>query len=335
MAAPEANPLWAWLAEQARARGKPVRFRAHFSGDAESKAPVSLVLNDGEPMVELSPEAKALFDQIDPQAVVSRFADAALAARWLERFNQAREASLLTPNAACRLLLGPYFRPNRTVYAFDANVELRIDPRDAAEWFPDADPADATWPSLSDLTERFRGSGDDGTAGDAAGTARLATGGSPSVNPLSQSIPVAAAGDGRADANRIALTAIRAILEAAGPLELLVEGKRVDVAVERLPPEPWPKGGLTALDRTRDGPLPGAVRVACRWAGGEANVVVSVAWPGSGTYRHLLAVEARAFGKQVVWTNVAAGVKDAADGETVPLSGWCALFTQKDAQAEN
>ena len=329
-----APSLWSQLADRPSTGGDPLRLRALFSGDAEGKTPVTLILRDGEPMVELSPEARGLFDRIDPKEVASRFADPNEGAIWLRRFNEARHAELFTPNAACRLLLGPYYRPNRTIYAFNANVELRIDPRDAAEWFPDVDPGDRPWPSLSDLTERLRGNMEGGASeSDGESGARLVP--VPSI-ATSQTTPPGLAsltGAGRPDANRVALKAVQAMLDAAAPFDVLVEGKRVDVAVERLPPEPWPKEGLTGLDPAVDGPLPSAARAICRWDGGEVTVLVSASWPGTGIYRHLVAVQARAFGKQVVWSNVAVILKGAADGAVAPLNGWCALYTQKDEVA--
>ncbi len=81
MAAPDSTHLWSWLADQVLSRGKPLRLRARFSGDVEGKTPVFLVVREGEPMVEPSPEARALFDQVDPQMVVSRFIDQAQSTR--------------------------------------------------------------------------------------------------------------------------------------------------------------------------------------------------------------------------------------------------------------
>ncbi len=334
----ELDNLWARLTEEEKTRGKAVHLRAVFSGDAAGKTPVTLVLRDGEPRVQLSPEAKALFDCIDPKEVAARHVDEVEASRWVERFNEARHEDLLTPNALCRLLFGPYYRPSRRIYAFNANVELRIDPHDAAEWFPDLDPDDPTWPSLSDLAERLRAD-----SGDEKGAVTVSNG-SASAPPVDGTaaraislppVDSALALTGRVDANRMALNAVRAVLDSAEAFEVVVEEKRVVVAVQRLPPELWPKGGLSGLDAKTDGPLPGAIRARCRWEGGETTVVVSIGWAATGTYRQAVAVQARVFGKQIVWSSVAATLKSAADGATVPISGWCALYTQKDEVASD
>jgi MoxR-like ATPase len=324
--------LWSRLARKPLVASKPIRLRARFGGDVEGKTPVTLVLRDGDWMVELPPETRALFDLLDPREVVGRFADPAEGAVWLRRFNEARQADLLTPNAACRLLLGPYYRPGRTVYAFNANVELRIDPRDAVQWFPDIDAADP-WPSLSDLAERLRGSAvtEGGESAEGSGSRPVA----PAVGASGTVAldPVALEERGRPDANQIALRALRAVLDAAAPFGLTVEQRQVDVTIERLPAEPWPKGGLAGLDSNIDGPLPRAVRATCRWLGGEVTAFVLAGWPGSGPYRHLVAVQTYAFGKQTLWSNVALALKSAADGETATVTGWCALYTQKDEVA--
>jgi 5-methylcytosine-specific restriction protein B len=324
--------LWSRLARKPLVESKAIRLRARFGGDVEGKTPVTLALHDGEWMVELPPETRALFDLMDPREVAGRFADQAEGAVWLRRFNEARQADLLTPNAACRLLLGPYYRPNRTIYTFNANVEFRIDPRDAVQWFPDIDPADP-WPSLSDLAERLRGrtAAEGGGSPEGGGSRRvvLAVGASETTPPDAVSVE----GKGRPDANQIALRALRTVLDAAIPFKLTVEQRTVDVTVERLPPEPWPKGGLTGLDSTVDGPLPRAVRATCRWLGGEAIVLVSAWWPGTGKYRHQVSVQTRAFGRQTLWSGVALALKSAADGDTATVNGWCALYTQKDEVA--
>ncbi len=329
MATGDANQLWSWLAEQARSRGKPVRLRAHFSADAEGKTPVTLILRDGEPMAEPSPEARALFDRIDPQAIASRYVDPAQGTRWLERFQEARHETLLTPHAACRLLFGPYYRPGRAVQAFNANVELRVDPHDAAEWFAEIDPADATWPSLSDLAERLRGDEEEPAAPDGSRSGEAAEQ-RPAVPLEGQASPSLALAADRPDANRIALAAVRAVLGAAAPFDLTVEGRHVKVTVARLPAERWFQGGISGLDPVSDGPLPGAVRATCRWEGGEVDVVVSAARSNTTRHRNLLSIQTRAFGRQIVWTTVAAAVRDAVDGALVPVSGSCALFTIKD-----
>ena len=70
---PTHQHLWSWLAHQAQAAGLPLELRSRFSADLVAEAPVTLVLEGGEPMAKLSPSAKALFDKIDAEAVAARF----------------------------------------------------------------------------------------------------------------------------------------------------------------------------------------------------------------------------------------------------------------------
>src|SRR5262245_22035163 len=93
----------------------------------------------------------------------------------------------------------------------------------------------------------------------------------------------------RADANRIALRVARSILEAAAPLSVEVEGARVEVEVERLPAPPWPARSSEGLDGGVDGPWPRPVRLACQWAEGRADLVMSAALGrGRGPLEHLV-----------------------------------------------
>ena len=62
--------------------------------------------------------------------------------------------------------------------------------------------------------------------------------------------------------NRTALAVVRAILDAAHPLELTIQGTRVRCEVGRLPPEPWP-GPMRGLSEDLDGPWPDPVAVTC------------------------------------------------------------------------
>src|SRR4051812_15486788 len=111
----ESTDLWEWLAGEERARNRRVRLRARFKADANVETPIALLLREGEPRVELSPQAKALFQHINPKEVAERHADKLAGARWLEAFRAALREELLTPNQVCRLLLGPHYRPNRTI----------------------------------------------------------------------------------------------------------------------------------------------------------------------------------------------------------------------------
>ncbi|KYG01892.1 hypothetical protein BE21_55675 [Sorangium cellulosum] len=108
------------------------------------------------------------------------------------------------------------------------------------------------------------------------------------------------------DANRIALRAARAILDAAEPFEVPVEGSIVKVVPQRLPAESWPTG-TWGLDERKDGPWPSPVLYHCSWPGGKTQIVAS-AMRGGGRYRDLVAIAltTRRGPQQLVWINIAA-----------------------------
>lgn len=141
----------------------------------------------------------------------------------------------------------------------------------------------------------------------------------------------------RTDANRIALHAVRSILNAAEPLKLTVEGTPVDVQVERLPAAPWPPYRLEGLDEATDGPLPRSVRASCSWDGGSAVLLVGADWwRTKGRYRHLVGLRAAvgATGQEIMWTTVALPIRDSRDGETVPVPTSFSPFKRKDEDPE-
>ncbi len=343
----DAADLWSWLADQERSKGQPIELRARFRSDPSSTVPFAIVLREGEPVAKLGPEAKALFSTVDFATIASQYVDSTQGETWRKAFEAARGSDELSLNAVCRLLLGPHFRPGRTVFAFNANVELQIDPADAAIWFDDVEAADPSWPSIAELRDRLRGEEED----EEEDAVRPVPGGAqrPPVNlprtavdafqrppvglgPGTQS-PMGSVGAGRPDANRIAIDAIRAILDAAVPVQLVVGETPVDVAVERLPSEPWPATGILGLDEAEDGPLPRAVRLSCTWNGGSTRLVLSFAWwQASGKYRHLAGVRIRVAPTQreIVWITVALSTRSAIDQQAVQVSAECSLFGRKD-----
>lgn len=155
MATDGARRFWSWLDAQQRARGEPVRLRARFSGDPTARVAVPIEVEAGEPRVRLAGDLRAAYDALDPAEVAAGYEDPEEGKRWRDSFERAGADTWLTLNAACRLILGPRFRPARRVHAFNANVELHVDPADAARWIEDVDVSDPSWPSLSDLIQRF------------------------------------------------------------------------------------------------------------------------------------------------------------------------------------
>jgi hypothetical protein len=136
---------------------------------------------------------------------------------------------------------------------------------------------------------------------------------------------------GRPDANRLALRVARAILDAAAPTEVTIEGTRVGITVERLPAAPWPTSGLEGLDETIDGPFPRAVRLKCSWSSGSTDLLISATWwRTKGRYRHLVCLRAgvAATNQEIVSTTVAlplqeqGAVRRADDVIAVGWNGW-------------
>ncbi|WP_437854487.1 AAA family ATPase [Sorangium sp. So ce363] len=149
--------------------------------------------------------------------------------------------------------------------------------------------------------------------------------------------PPTAATTDRPDANRIALRALRSLLDAAAPMDLTVEARPVQVAVERLPAAPWPARGLEGLDQAVDGPLPRAVRLRCTWPGGSTELLFSVAWwQTMGAYRHLVGIKVNVVStnREILWTTVALRLRDRLDGEVVPVPAAFSTSRRRDEDSE-
>lgn len=141
----------------------------------------------------------------------------------------------------------------------------------------------------------------------------------------------------RADANRIALVACKAIFAAARPLELEIAGARVTCGVTRLGNEDWPGTEVTALDEAQDGPWPPPVDVDCRWDGGQTTLRLSLdPWDASSSYRGQfgLRVRLRPGNRSLIWTTVPAVIGDTQDGTSLPIPGWFALVKRRQAGSE-
>jgi MoxR-like ATPase len=141
----------------------------------------------------------------------------------------------------------------------------------------------------------------------------------------------------RADANRIALGAIRSILEAAAPLTLTVEGARVTVDVTKLPPRSWPAEAELGLDEAADGPWPSPVELGCRWEGGRARLILSAA-VGRGQARAPggppigLRIATAEGDRSVVWVSVPLARREGRDGERVWVGASFSLLRHKGSE---
>lgn len=119
----------------------------------------------------------------------------------------------------------------------------------------------------------------------------------------------------RANANQIALRAVRSVLDAAHPFELEVAGTKVSCEVTRGPSMPWPVGGVRGLDEIADAPVPAGLDVSCRWDGGQCKLTVTCAFAKSkkrdGNVG--IAVTLLTPKRQLIWTEVERPVAEAGD----------------------
>jgi MoxR-like ATPase len=144
---------------------------------------------------------------------------------------------------------------------------------------------------------------------------------------------------GRRDANRLALRAVHAILDAAADLTLDVEGTAVDVKVERLPAPPWPRlsrEDQDPLDPGIDGPWPGAVQVRCAWKDGSRTLVLQADHPRSSTYRHYVSLRVRLadLPQDLIWMTVALAFLDEPERDEFPVVASFNSYKRKGALAE-
>jgi MoxR-like ATPase len=129
------------------------------------------------------------------------------------------------------------------------------------------------------------------------------------------------------DANRIALKAVRTILDAAEPFEISIGDTKIIVATQRLPAEPWP-ADIWGLDERYDGPWPQPVLFDCSWQHGKTQIIASAERAG-GKYRDLVSIllSPRLASQQLVWLNIAAMLrKDVID--EVSFEAWFSLSTR-------
>ncbi len=141
----------------------------------------------------------------------------------------------------------------------------------------------------------------------------------------------------RADANRIALKAIRNILEVTKAPNIKVAGVDVACTVSRVSAPPWREGGLQGLDEHVDGPWPAPVDVDCRWDGGRCSLQVRCEYWGSGQYLHQtgLMVRLRDRAQMLIWITFPRFIRDLEDGSRPSIQASVSTFKRKsDADPE-
>ncbi|KYG08972.1 hypothetical protein BE21_20525 [Sorangium cellulosum] len=128
-------------------------------------------------------------------------------------------------------------------------------------------------------------------------------------------------------ANVLAFEAGRALLGAARPLDVEIEGVTIHVAPQREPPMAWPAlpdgRPIPGLDEQRDGPWPSAVRLDCSWKGGHVTLVARWStWRAHRRYHGQLALEVATVprNRQIVWSTVTQRILDVSpEGEDAML----------------
>lgn len=137
----------------------------------------------------------------------------------------------------------------------------------------------------------------------------------------------------RQDANRIALSAIRSILNAAKPTRVDIEGTIIEIRTSRLRQEAWSHNAW-GLDETQDGPWPRSVQFDCSWPGGKTQLVASAMLAGK-PYDHFVALEISSprADQQLVWINVAALLREDVEWEA-PITASASLNTRKPQDDE-
>ncbi len=120
----------------------------------------------------------------------------------------------------------------------------------------------------------------------------------------------------RADANEIALRAVRSILDAAKQFEVEIEGAKVTCTPTPAKQDPWPAPAVRGLPAA--GEWPRAVDVNCQWNGGSCVLRFEATVARGGRYDQDVAAVVRIKDRpqqQVVWKNLGTPIgKLAEDG---------------------
>src|SRR5690242_9492820 len=136
----------------------------------------------------------------------------------------------------------------------------------------------------------------------------------------------------RADANKIALIAVRAILDGARPVTIEVAGTKVACGVTRAEQPAWPEYELRDLDPTAaSAGWPRPVRVACKWDGGQCELEVACEFWRKTRYDGLIGLGVRTGrpSRHIVWMTVPTCIGDADDGTSRPLRSTFALAKRR------
>lgn len=123
-----------------------------------------------------------------------------------------------------------------------------------------------------------------------------------------------------ADANRLALGAVRAVLDAAHGFELVVAGSPVSVRVVGREPMAWP-APVVGVDPEADGACPNDVELRCDWEGGGVSFFVS-AIHARRDAAIVLAVRLRRGRHHLIAANNVSAMLVASDAPEIPIVTW-------------
>ncbi len=136
------------------------------------------------------------------------------------------------------------------------------------------------------------------------------------------------------DANKVALRAVRAILQPVESFDLIVVDKIVRVELQRQPIEPWP-GETWGLREELDGPWPQPLLINCSWQGGKTQIIASAERAGA-QYRDLVAImfSTRLTSEQLVWIGIAALLKEGRE-RNIPFTASFSLLKRIPTSQED
>lgn len=137
----------------------------------------------------------------------------------------------------------------------------------------------------------------------------------------------------RPDANKIALQAVRQLLDAEVPQSLTVAGHEVAITAHRGGAARF-IDGIEGLDPERDGPWPEPLFIDCDWGKGRVRLQLSAdrfQWSGGPERRRsvALAVHVNKSWQELIWITVGFTVWDKADGDAGRLLGSVSLSTRR------
>lgn len=134
-----------------------------------------------------------------------------------------------------------------------------------------------------------------------------------------------------AEANRLALAALRAVLGAAHAFELTINAKVISVAPRPPQQTAWPKGPEGVNPQT-DGPWPPSVLLDCAWQGGWITLEVRAAvWRGSKRYNGHLALQVVTLplNREILWSSVAPRLTGSLPGSRCSIPVSLTLFARE------